>query len=309
MCATNASLPVGSSSPPTQLARHLRSLPGPREILAASNASSAPKLPPKVVGVFEADRDADHAGGDSLAGQLLVGLTAMAGRGGMADRVVCTSPRLGANGMSARLRMKDWAGLACPGRSSRSSPKPPLRSRAGEREVGVRRQAGIIDARRRASCASKRRARSSAVAQARSKRRLRVARPRRASQLSNGLPVWPSVEATARDSLDQSSAARPRAPSVRSLWPPIILVTECTTRLAPCSIGRQIERGERVVDDERNAGLARDRGQASQVGDAQQRVRDRLGEDQPRRRRHERPERTRVGGGVEDVVADPPARQ
>ena len=37
-----------------------------------------------------------------------------------------------------------------------------------------------------------------------------------------------------------------KAPSVRSLWPPIILVTECMTRLAPWSIGRQMS-GENVL--------------------------------------------------------------
>ena len=44
-------------------------------------------------------------------------------------------------------------------------------------------------------------------------------------------------------------------------WPPMNLVAECTTMSAPCSNGlAQIGRGERVVDDERHAGLVRDRG-------------------------------------------------
>ena len=56
--------------------------------------------------------------------------------------------------------------------------------------------------------------------------------PRRAIQLSNGLPVWPKVDATTLASLTRFLAPT-TAPSVKSLWPPIILVTECTTSLAP----------------------------------------------------------------------------
>ena len=58
------------------------------EIAAAASRAleRLTKLPPQVVGVFDPDRDPDHAGGDSLTGQLLVVLPAMARRGGMAQR-------------------------------------------------------------------------------------------------------------------------------------------------------------------------------------------------------------------------------
>ena len=44
------------------------------------------EFPPEVAGIFDADRDPDHAGRDPLAGQLIVVLTAMAGRDRVAER-------------------------------------------------------------------------------------------------------------------------------------------------------------------------------------------------------------------------------
>ena len=46
-------------------------------------------------------------------------------------------------------------------------------------------------------------------------------------------------------------------PPIDVPWPPIHLVSDSTTTAAPCSNGRrEVRRGERVVDDERDAELA-----------------------------------------------------
>ena len=71
-------------------------------------------------------------------------------------------------------------------------------------------------------------------------------------QPTQGQPALERIAGLARGSRRRPGLARSdswrrsTAPSVRSLWPPIILVTECTTRLAPCSIGRQMS-GENVL--------------------------------------------------------------
>ena len=120
-------------------------------------------------------------------------------------------------------------------------------------------------------------ARSRAVAQARDDRRASVATPRSASQLSNGLPVRPKVEATAA-ARSISARAPASRPSVRSLWPPISLVSRVGDGVGPEFDRPAEQRGERVVDDQRDAGLVRDLGQARDVGQPHQRVGERLGE-------------------------------
>ena len=76
-------------------------------------------------------------------------------------------------------------------------------------------------------------------------------------------------------------------------WPPMNFVAEWTTMSAPHSIGRhRIRRGERVVDDQRDAVLVRDLGDRREIGDVAGRVADRLGEERlgvgPDRRRERR---------------------
>src|SRR4051812_20362137 len=68
-----AAMPRSDTPTSTKVARGL-SLQGLPEIL------------PEVVGVFEADREADETGGNPLTPPLLGGLVAVAGGGGMAER-------------------------------------------------------------------------------------------------------------------------------------------------------------------------------------------------------------------------------
>ena len=156
-----------------------------------------------------------------------------------------------------------------------------LEQAAGQVEIGVRREPGIMDAgdprmRSRVAWPAPGRWRWRDAA-----RRLSVARPRRASQLSNGLPVWPNVEAT-----DRMRSIRSRgpatAPSVRSLWPPISLVTECMTNVAPSSSGRQSSGAKVWSTSTGTSRLAADPRDRFEVGDAEQGVGEGLGEDQPR---------------------------
>ena len=104
---------------------------------------------------------------------------------------------------------------------------------------------------------------------ARSERRLRVARPRSASQLSNGLPVWPNVEATDRI----RSIALARADHH----------AQGQVAVAADQLGHRVhdegrpqldrpaeQRGERVIDHQGHAGLAGDPGNRFEVGDAEQ---------------------------------------
>ena len=107
-----------------------------------------------------------------------------------------------------------------------------------------------------------------------------VARPRVASQHSNGLPVRPKAEAT-RAARPIASRGPATSPSVRSLWPPISFVPEWTTNVAPSSIGRQ-SRGAKVWSTTSAApasrAIAASRGRS---GRRSERVRERLDEDQP----------------------------
>ena len=90
-----------------------------------------------------------------------------------------------------------------------------------------------------AVCACKNSAAASAFWQARSIRRWAVARPRSASQQSNGL----LDQAPGRDDLRHARpdllAARQSRPRITSLWPLIVLVRLSITRSAPSSSGRQ----------------------------------------------------------------------
>ncbi len=66
--------------------------------------------------------------------------------------------------------------------------------------------------------------------------------------------------------------------------------------------------GEGIVDDQGDAGFARDLRQEIQLGKAEQGIRQGLGEDELRRRLQQRPERTEVRR-VEHVMTDPPPRE
>ena len=103
-----------------------------------------PKSRHKSSNIFQPHRDPDHARGDPLRGQLRLVLPAMARRGGMAESVVCTSPRLGANGIDASPRMNVSARSRVPRSIVTIAPKPPLSSRARERELRVRLEARIV---------------------------------------------------------------------------------------------------------------------------------------------------------------------
>ena len=66
-------------------------------------------------------------------------------------------------------------------------------------------------------------------------------------------------------------------------WPPRYLVTEWIDDVgAVLERPAQVRRGERVVDDERHAGVVRDRGERRDVADVELRVADRLGVDRLR---------------------------
>ena len=197
-------------------------------------------------------------------------------------------------------------GPACPGRSSGSCRRRP-RGAVGQAEVGVRREQRVVHA-RDAGMRPRAGGRGPAPsAQARPIRRLRVERPRIASQLSNGLPVWPSVEATR-----PSARSTPTVADQRPERQVAVAADHLRHRVhdqARAVLDRPADqRGERVVDDQGDAGLPGDRGQAGEVRDAEQGIGEGLGEDRARRsgstalgRRRHRPGRR--------CVADPPSRQ
>ncbi len=78
-------------------------------------------------------------------------------------------------------------------------------------------------------------------------------------------------------------------------------------------VGAEIERstnrrtGERIIDEQPGAGRTRERRQGRDIGHAQQRIRDRLGHEQPGFRRQRRADRAEVAN-VDDGALDAQAR-
>ena len=111
--------------------------------------------------------------------------------------------------------------------------------------------------------------------------------PGRAAPASfrTGCPSGPG--STPRLESAQSRLWPTTTPRVRSLWPPIILVAEWTTKLAPCSIGRQ-RSGAKVLSTTRGMPAFRATArQCGEIGDPEERVGNRLHVDQPGLRTHE----------------------
>ena len=88
-------------------------------------------------------------------------------------------------------------------------------------------------------------------------------------------------------------------------WPPRYLVTEWIDDVgAVLERAAQIRRRHRVVDDERNAGVVRDRGDRRDVADVELRIADRLGVERLRVRRERR--RKLSGSSASTNVASMP---